>query len=67
MTHPTTGTVPTTIRITPTQHSELRKHNVSQSVIIRVLLKLWLDGRIDIDNEIAEEKQRTEQAIINRG
>ena len=64
MTHPSTQTVPTTIRITAAQHSELKKHPISSSVIIRVLLDLWLSNRIDIDSEIAEENLRTERVVV---
>jgi hypothetical protein len=63
MTHPSTQTVPTTVRITPEQHSELKKHPISSSVIIRVLLNLWIEGKITIDEAIAEEKQRTDAVV----
>jgi hypothetical protein len=63
MTHPSTQTVPTTIRITAAQHSELKKHPISSSVIIRVLLNLWIEGKITIDEAIAEEKQRTDAVV----
>jgi hypothetical protein len=55
-----TQTVPTTVRVTREQHKALRKHSVSASVIVRVLLELWLNGTIDVDVEIAEENKRVQ-------
>ena len=63
MSVPSVQTVATTVRITPAQRNALKRHSISASVIIRVLLQRWLDGAIDADEAIAEENKRTQDAI----
>lgn len=63
MSRPSVQTVATTVRITRTQQEALRKHSVSLGVIVRVLLQHWLEDKINIDEAIAEENKRTEDAI----
>lgn len=63
--HPSQTTV-RSFRIRKEQHEALKRLPASEnaSAIIRVLIQAWLDGRIDLDTEIAEEIQKAQQNLV---